>query len=102
MFSPRACSAIPVLGMALPALYRLVAVRLWPALWPAREAALLFAFVALAAAGLTFALYMGLLAANGNTPVQERLRRDSHWMVLAASQAYVAVVGLIWFAVALP
>jgi hypothetical protein len=45
---------------------------------------------------------MGLLAANGNTPVQERLRRDSHWMVLAASQAYVAVVGLIWFAVALP
>jgi hypothetical protein len=102
MASPRACSAVPVLGMALPALYRLVAVRLWPALWPAREAALLFAFVALAAAGLMFALYMGLLAANGNTPVQERLRRDSHWMVLAASQAYVAVVGLIWFAVALP
>ena len=102
MASARACSAIPVLGIALPALYRLVAVRLWPALWPAREPALLFAFVALGAAGLMFALHMGLLATHGNMPVQERLRRDAHWMVLAASQAYVAVVALIWFAVALP
>ena len=102
MASARACSAIPVLGIALPALYRLVAVRLWPALWPPREPALLFAFVALAAAGLMFALHVGLLATHGNTPVQERLRRDSHWMVLAVSQVYVAVVALIWFAVALP
>ena len=54
MASARACSAIPVLGIALPALYRLVAVRLWPVLWLARESALLFAFVALAAAGLMF------------------------------------------------
>ena len=67
-----------------------------------REPALLFAFVALGAAGLMFALHMGLLATHGNMQVQERLRRDGHWMVLAASQAYVAVVGLIWFAVALP
>ena len=102
MARARACLVIPVLGIALPALYRLVAVRLWPALWPSREPALLFAFVALAAAGLMFALHLGLLAAHGNTLVHERLRRDAHWMVLAASQVYVAVVGLIWFAVALP
>src|SRR5215207_257358 len=102
MASARACSAIPVLGIGLPALYRLVAVRLWPALWPAREPALLFAFVALGAAGLMFALHLGLLATHGNTLVQERLRRDAHWMVLAASQANIAVLGLIWFAVALP
>jgi hypothetical protein len=102
MASPRACSAIPVLGLALPALYRLVAVRVWPALWPAGDAALLFAFVALGAAGLLFALHLGLLATHGNKPVQERLCQDGHRMVLAASQAYVAVVGLIWFAVARP
>jgi hypothetical protein len=102
MASARACSAIPVLGIALPALYRLVAVRLWPALWPAREPALHFAFIALGAAGLMFALHMGLLATHGNTQVQERLRRDGHRMVLAASQVYVAVVAMIWFAVALP
>jgi hypothetical protein len=102
MASALACLAIPVLGFAAPALYRLVAVRLWPSLWPTSGDALPFAFVALGAAGLMFALNMGLFAAHGNKPVQERLQRDSHRIVLACSQAYVAVVGLTWFAVALP
>jgi len=101
MASARACLAVPVLGVALPALYRLVAVRLWPPLWPDNAAALRFAFVALGAAGLVFALHLGLLAADGNTQVQERLRRDGHRIVLALSQAYVAVVALTWFAVTL-
>jgi hypothetical protein len=101
MASAWACLAVPVLGLALPTLYRLVAVPLWPTLWPANDAALRFAFVALGAAGLMFALHLGLLAAHDNTQVEERLRRDGYRIVLAFSQAYVAVVGLTWFAVTL-
>jgi hypothetical protein len=101
MARARACLAIPVLGLALPALYRLVAVRQWPALWPASDAALHYAFVALGAAALLFALHMGLLVTHDSPGVQRRLRQDGHWMALVVNQAYTIVVSLIWFAVAL-
>jgi hypothetical protein len=100
--SALACLAIPVLGFASPALYRLAAVRLWPTLWPGSGSSLPFAFLALGAAGLLFALQLGLFAAYGNKQMQERLGRDGHRIALASSQASVAVMGLIWFAVALP
>lgn len=101
MASGRGCLAIAVVGPALPAVYRLLA-RPWPALWPDSEAALHFAFVALGAAFLLFALQMGLLVTHSNTAIHERLRRNGHRLVLAASQVHVAVMTLTWFAVALP
>ena len=101
MASMRGCLAVAVVGPALSAVYRLLA-RLWPALWSASEAALHVAFVALGAGFLLYALPMGLLVAHSNKAMQERLRRNGHRLVLAASQAYVAVVTLIWLAVALP
>jgi hypothetical protein len=99
--SARGCLAVAVVGPLLPALYRLAS-RSWPALWPSSEAALRFAFVALGAAFLLYALQMGLLIAHGNKTVQERLKRHGHRLVLAASQAYAAVVTLLWLAVAFP
>jgi hypothetical protein len=45
---------------------------------------------------------MGLLIAHSNHPIQARLRRQGHRLALAASQIYVAVVTLIWLAVAFP
>ena len=95
------CLAIPVLGVALPALYRLVAARLWSALWPATDAALRFAFVALGVAGLVFAVHMGLLVAHGSAEGSRRLCRDAHRLALACSAAYALAVGLTWFAVAI-
>lgn len=98
----RACLTIPVLSLALPALYRLAAVRRWPALWPSAEASLHFAFVALGAAALLYALHMGLLIAHGSETAQQRLRANAHRLALGSSQAYAIVVGLLWFAVVLP
>jgi hypothetical protein len=101
MANVRGCLAVLVVGLALPAVYRLLA-RSWPALWPASEAALHFAFVALGGAFLLFTLQMGLLVAHSNKAIQERLRRNGQRLVLAASQAHVAVMVLVWLAVAFP
>lgn len=97
-----ACLAILILGFALPALYRLVLVRLWPALWPANDPALQFVFFALAVAGFMFALQANLLLTYGNSTVQQLLRRDGHRIALVYSAAAVLSVGMIWFAVAVP
>jgi hypothetical protein len=101
MASARGCLAVVVLGPALPTGYRLAA-RAWPALWPASEAALHLVFVALGAAFLLYALQMGLLLTHSNKELHERLRRTAHRLVLAASQTFVAVVMLVWLAVAFP
>lgn len=100
--SPQACLTIPVLGLGLPALYRLVAIRQWPTLWPGGGAALHFAFVALGVAGLIYALYLGLLVAHGNKDVRRRLQLYGHRIALLSSQVYVLAVALTWIAVALP
>ncbi len=97
-----ACLAIPVLGFGLAALYRLVAARLWPALWPATDAALKFAFAALIVAGVILNLHLALLATHGSKKGQQLLLRDGHRLVLAYSQAYSLAVGLSWFAIAMP
>src|SRR5215204_141041 len=49
-----ACAAIPILGIGLPAIYRLLAVRVWPGLWPAADAAIGFAFIAFVVASVGF------------------------------------------------
>lgn len=100
--SARACLAIPVIGFGLAALYRLAAARLWPALWPATDAALQFAFIALVVAGLIFTLHLGLLAVHGSDEGRRLLHRDGHRVALAYSGAYALTVGLSWLAVALP
>ena len=99
--SARACLAIPVLGFGLVGFYRLIAARLWPALWPATDAALQFAFIAMGVAGMIFAFHMGLLAAHGSE-AGRRLPRGAHRVALAYSEAYVLAVGLIWLAVVMP
>ncbi|MGH2614710.1 MAG: hypothetical protein ACRDJC_05695 [Thermomicrobiales bacterium] len=100
--SARACLAIPLAGFGLAALYRLVAVSLWPALWPASDAALHYAFVALAVVGLLFACHVNLLLLYGNETVRQRLWCDGHAIVLGFSAAYALAQGFAWFAVAMP
>jgi hypothetical protein len=100
--SGRACIAIPVLGFGLPAIYRHGVVRVVPALWPATDAALSFAFVAVAVAGLVLSVQAGLLLTYGDTSMQQRLWRHGHRIILGCSAATVLAVGLIWFAVAIP
>jgi hypothetical protein len=97
-----ACLAIPALGFALPALYRLALVPRWTALWPATDAALHYTFVALAVAGLIFNLHLILLAAHGSQRSARFFRRDGDRLVLAYSAAYALAVGLTWFAIAFP
>jgi hypothetical protein len=100
--SATACLAIPVLGFALPALYRLEAVRLAPALWPDADAVLIYAFIALGVAGLLLSIHMSLLLAHGTAGMQTFLRRSGHRVALASSEAYALAVALTWFAVAMP
>ncbi len=82
----RACLALPVLGFALPALYRLVAARVWPALWPAGDAVLYYAFVALGVSGIIFAVHLSLLAIYGSTSTVRFLRRNGHLHHLGAER----------------
>ena len=98
----RACLAIPLLGFGLAGFYRLIAARLWPALWPATDAALQFAFIAMGVVGMIFAFHLGLLAAHGSEAARRRLQRGAYQVALAYSEAYVLAVGLSWLAVATP
>ena len=91
-----------MLGFGLVVFYRLIAARLWPALWPATDAALQFAFIAMGVAGLIFAFHLGLLASHGSEAARRRLQRGAHRVALAYSEAQVLAVGLIWLAVAMP
>lgn len=97
-----ACLALPVVGLALPALYRLTSARVWPSIWPATDPALHFAFLALATAGLMLGLHMGVLVLHGSAPRRGRLQSIAHRLVLAVSAMYALVVGFTWFAVAAP
>jgi hypothetical protein len=98
----RACLALPILGFAIPALYRLVAARLWPALWPTSDAVLYYAFVALGVAGIIFAVHLSLLAIYGSASTVRFLSRNGHLVTLTLSAAYALSVGFAWFAVAVP
>ncbi|MCD6057638.1 MAG: hypothetical protein K0Q89_1168 [Thermomicrobiales bacterium] len=100
--SARACLALPVLGFGLVGFYRLIAARLWPALWPATDAALQFAFIAMGVAGMIMAFHLGLLAAHGSEAGRRRLQRSAHRVALAYSEVQIMTAGLIWLAVATP
>ena len=93
-----ACLALPVIGITLPALYRLGAARMWPASDPVLH----YAFVALGVSGLIFAAHLALLAACGQKPAILFLQRNGHVINLAQRAAYAVAVGFTWFAVAAP
>jgi hypothetical protein len=95
-----ACLAIPILGTGLPALYRLLTVRIWPVLWPGANAAIAFAFVAFGVAAVGFIHQTGLLLVQGGTRQEQRLRRAGHRFALAYLQLVAITTGLLWFAVA--
>ena len=95
-----ACTAIPILGIGLPAIYRLLAVRVWPGLWPAADAVIWFAFVAFFVASVGFIHQTGLLLVHGGARLEQRVRRNGHRFALAYLQMVAIAIGLVWFAVA--
>jgi hypothetical protein len=97
-----ACLALPAIGVALPALYRLAAARIWPALWPTTDSILHYAFVALAVSALIFATHLAVLAICSNEPKAHTLQHRKLVLTLALSAANTIAVGFMWFAVAAP
>jgi hypothetical protein len=96
-----ACAAIPILGVALPVLYRLGAVRVWPTLWPADNAALWLAFVAFAVVSMGFLHQTALIVVHGSARIAQRLRQNGHVIALVYLETVTLAIVLIWFAVAL-
>jgi hypothetical protein len=101
MVNRSACLIVPALGFATAALYRLVVVRVAPALWPSSDATLVFAIIAFALVALGFAAETGLLAFHGSSGLRRWMPIAGPHVMLAYTQVVVTVVGLLWFAVAL-
>jgi hypothetical protein len=95
-----ACAAIPILGVALPALYWLVANRVWPALWPAEHSAISFALIAFGVASVGFLHQTGLLLVPGGAHLEQQVGRNGHRFALAYLQMVTMAIGLVWLAVA--
>lgn len=95
-----ACLAIPILGIGLPAIYRLLLADVWPVFWPASNAAISFAFVAFGVASVGFIHQTGLLLVPGGTGQEQRIRRYGYRFALAYLQMVAITAGLVWFAVA--
>jgi hypothetical protein len=95
-----ACLAIPVLGIGLAGVYRVLIVRVWPELWPAANTAIWFAFVAFGVATVGFIHQTGLLLVLRGTGQEQRIRRSGHRFALAYLQVVAITIGLVWFAVA--
>jgi hypothetical protein len=96
-----ACLAIPIVGIGLPALYRLVVVPRWPELWPATDTALWFAFVAFAVNSAGYLHQTALFIVHGSARVEQELRRNAHRVALASLQVTSMSAALVWFAVAM-
>ena len=95
-----ACVALPLLGIGLPVIYRLVAARVWPALWPASNAAIWMAFVAFGVEFVGFVHQTALLLFYGGAGLEQRVRRHGHRFALAYVQMVLMAIALIWLAVA--
>lgn len=96
-----ACLAVPLLGFGAAAAYRLLAVPFVPSLWPKQDAALAITLVVAGLAGFGFAAETAMLAFHGDARLRTRLPGPGQRVVLAYVQAVVAVVALLWFAVAM-
>jgi hypothetical protein len=94
-----ACIAIPILGLGLPAIYRLLTIRVWPVLWPAADAAIWFAFVAFGVSFVGFIHQTGLLLVHGGMRQEQQVRLYGHRFALAYAQMVAVTTGLMWFAV---
>ena len=95
-----ACLAIPILGIGLPAIYRLLTVGVWPMLWPGANVAISFAFVAFGVASIGFIHQTGLLLVHGSSGQERRIRQYGHRFALAYLQLVAITTGLVWFGVA--
>src|SRR5215217_1203288 len=95
-----ACLAIPILGIGLPAIYRLLTVGVWPMLWPGANVAISFAFVAFGVASIGFIHQTGLLLVHGSSGQERRIRQYGHRFALAYLQLVAITTGLVWSGVA--
>ena len=94
------CLAVPVVGLVLPVLYRLASVHLAPWLWPTDEAIMALTLVVFGMAGVGFALQSSLLVVHDDRKLCAWLLQHGHRVALAYVEATVALVVLVWLAVA--
>jgi hypothetical protein len=97
----RACLAIPLLGIGLAAAYWLLATRVWPLLWPARDISWSFGYVTFAVAFAGFVLQTGILLIHGNARANRWFVQHGHRVGIAYLQVVSITVLLTWFAVAM-
>jgi hypothetical protein len=98
--SSRACIALPILGIALPVLYWLLATRIWTALWPMPDSVIKFAFFAFAVISIGFLHQSALFVVHGRTGIEQEIRQNGHRFALGYLLMVAQAIGLLWIAVA--
>ncbi|HXF64326.1 MAG TPA: hypothetical protein VNK95_22040 [Caldilineaceae bacterium] len=90
---------IPVLGLCAPLLYRILAVPLWPALWPSSNAILVFALIVCAFGLIGFAVNTANFFSYTEQPLATTGQVLREKLLLVHVQATACAVALLWCAV---
>lgn len=94
-----ACLSVPVVGLGVPAIYRLVFVNHFSSLWPSVNAGLMFAIITFGIGSTGFLFQSGLPALYGNSVLQRQAQRAGHRILLGYVQAVMMGIGFLWFSV---
>lgn len=99
---PLACAAIPVIGLAAPAIYRFVIVTYVPSFWPQRLPTLAMGVVVFCIGAMAFAFETAMIALRGSTRLHSVMERVATRALTAYMQAVATAVGLLLISTALP
>lgn len=90
---------IPILGLSAPLLYRVLAVPLWPALWPSTDAILVFALIVCTFGLIGFAINTANFLSYTERPISTAGQLLREKLLLVHIQAVTCAVALLWCAV---
>ncbi len=93
--------AVPLIALALTALYRLLLVPLFPALWPEGGAPLAMVLIMFVVGSSGFVASNLLIAGMSRAALNERVVRARELGLLAYAQVAACAVTLLWWAVAI-
>lgn len=92
---PLACAAIPVMGLAAPAIYRLIIVPFIPSFWPGRLPTLAMGLVVFGGGAMAFGFETVMIALRGSMRLHSVIDRVARSALTAYLQAVAAGVGLL-------
>lgn len=90
-----ACVAIPVVGLAAPAIYRFAIAAFAPSFWPQRFPTLAMGLVAFGIGGISYGFETAMIALRGNTRLHSVIERVGSRALTAYVQAVAIAVGLV-------